>query len=467
MSKLIRNWSYLLFSDLSQAGINFFVFIILARKLSPDGFGELNVVLSVFMLFTVFANNVGSNHVITREVTLHPEAAKGILVKLAPLRVLSFIATTIAVVIYTFHTKNGDLSIIVFSSILVFGNSIWDLSESIAFGRLVTKFTTIFNLIFSISWLSFIIILPVKIISIKLVLVIYCTLFVLKSLAYLYTVTKNYATGLSCVSDIGIKSIFVMSLPYLFMRGLGSLTDQFPILMLNGNCGNAEVGYFSVGSRLIIPITLTVSTALRAVFPYLTKLYEKDRPLFEQKVLQSFGFVFIWGSIMAAILVNTSNLWIPIFFGTKYVNSVETFNILAWFGVGMCFDLLLSTILSSTYKQNILAIITCIDFIIIFPFLYFGAKHGALGLAFAKLASLFLVLAYHIIVVRKVLKINIYNLTFFLSVLFFLVFVIISSINLLFWIKVILMFGIIGVYSVIKQSPLRQSILYVRAILDR
>lgn len=461
MSKLIRNWSYLLFSDLSQAGINFFVFIILARKLSPDGFGELNVVLSVFMLFTVFANNVGSNHVITREVTLHPEATKGMLVTLAPLRVLSFIATTIAIVIYTFYTKNGDLSIIVFSSILVFGNSIWDLSESITFGHLVTRFTTIFNLIFSISWLLFIIVLPVKITSVKFVLVIYCTLFVLKSLAYLYTVVKRYAIDFSCFSDIGIKGIFVMSLPYLFMRGLGSLTDQFPILMLNSNCGNAEVGYFSVGSRLIIPITLTVSTGLRALFPYLTKLYDKDRTLFEQKVVQSFGFVFIWGSIMAFILVNTSSLWIPIFFGTKYVNSVDAFNILAWFGVGMCFDLLLSTILSSTYKQNTLAIITTIDFIVIFPFLYFGVKHGAIGLSFAKLLSLFLVLIYHIVVIKKVLKIDIYNYTFFSSVIFFLTLMGISFLYLNQWIKIACFLLILIIYSLNKKSPLRQSIQYV------
>lgn len=462
---MIKNWSYLLFSDLSQAVINFFVFVILARKLSPDGFGELNVVLSVFMLFTVFANNIGSNHVITREVTLQPETTLFLLKKLAPLRVFSFIATTIAIVIYTFHTKNGDISIIVFSSILVFGNSIWDLSESVAFGQLVTKYTTIFNLVFSVTWFIFILLLPVTIITVKIVLVIYCTLFVLKSLAYLYTIIKKYTIDCLSLSDIGIKKILLMSLPYLFMRGLGSLTDQFPILMLSGNCGTTEVGYFSVGSRLIIPITLTVSTGLRAVFPYLTKLFDKDRTLFEQKVVQSFGFVFIWGSIMAFILVNTSSLWIPVFFGTKYVNSIDAFNILAWFGVGMCFDLLLSTILSSTYKQNTLAIITTIDFIVIFPFLYFGAKHGAIGLSFAKLLSLFLVLIYHIVVVKKILKIDIYNYTFFSSVIFFLTLMGISSLNLSQWIKIACFLLILIIYSLNKKSPLRQSIQYVLNIV--
>lgn len=460
MSRLIKNWSYLLFSDLSQAGINFFVFIILARKLSPEGFGQLNIVLAIFMLFTVFANNLGANHVITREITLRPESVKKLLSKLVPLRIFSFIATTIAMIIYVLNTNNWDLSIVVFASILVFSNSVWDLSESVAFGMLVTKFTTIFNLIFSSIWLLSAFLIPCSVFNVKNVLLVYCSLFLLKSISYLVTIIKKYTLG-NFVSIISSRSIILMSLPYLFMRGLGSFVDQIPVLMLNSNSGSKEVGYFSVGLRLIIPITLTVSTALRAVFPFITRLYEKDKMVFEKKVIESFGFVFIWGTIMATILVNTSDFWIPFFFGKEYLFSVKAFNVLAWYGVGMCFDLLFSTILSSTYKQNTLAVITAIDFTILLPFLYFGSYYGALGLAIAKLISLLFILTYHIIVIKKVLKINIYNKQFFYSILFFLLMMGVSFLGGNLWMKIIFLVTVIFFYTLFEKSPLRQSIQYI------
>jgi len=461
MSKLIKNWTYLLFSDVSQAVINFFAFMVLARKLTPEGFGELNVVLALIALFTVFSNNVGANHVITREITLHHEATKHIFLKLVPLRAFSFIATSIALIIYTFTTKEADIFIIILSSVLILSNSLWDLSESIAFGYLVTKYTTLFNLIFSASWLLLIFIIPNELINVKLVLIIYCSLFVLKSIFYFIKIIKQYVVKNTSFFDIGFKAFLFMSFPYLWMRVLGSFVDQIPILLLDSNSGAKEVGYFSVGLRFIIPITLTVSTGLRAVFPFLTQLYHKDKVQFDMKVSQSFGYIFVWGSIIATILVGTSNYWIPFFFGAKYVNSIAAFNILAWFGVGLCFDLVLSTILSSTYKQKVLAIITTIDFVIMFPFLYIGAKHGATGLALSKLVSLLFIVPYHIIVINKVLEIKIYNKTFLYSYLFFIYLLILSNIPVFLWIKTILFLAVIVVYLRIRQSPLRQSLEFI------
>lgn len=59
MNKLLKNWSYLLLSDISQSVINFFVFMLLARKLTPVGYGEFNVILAIVAIFSVVATNLG------------------------------------------------------------------------------------------------------------------------------------------------------------------------------------------------------------------------------------------------------------------------------------------------------------------------------------------------------------------------------------------------------------------------
>ena len=68
----------------------------------------------------------------------------------------------------------------------------------------------------------------------------------------------------------------MMSLPYLWMRVFGIFGEQIPILILNNKCGTDQVGYFSVGFRLIIPITIAINTGLRAVFPFMTRAYTDD-----------------------------------------------------------------------------------------------------------------------------------------------------------------------------------------------
>jgi len=99
LSKLIKNWSYLLLSDISQAVISFFVFMFLARKLNPEGYGTLNALLAA-SLFSVFALNVSTNQVISREITLRPKTTAGIFRIAFPIRMISLVIAILALVIH-------------------------------------------------------------------------------------------------------------------------------------------------------------------------------------------------------------------------------------------------------------------------------------------------------------------------------------------------------------------------------
>lgn len=155
--------------------------------------------------------------------------------------------------------------------ILIFATSVWDFAESVAFGRLVTKYTTFFNLSFSCSWLLFVLFLPESYFSIEVVLVIYSLLFVCKSIGYLGRSCEKFVKTTLPVISLTKRSLFMMSLPYLWMRVFGIFGEQIPILILNNKCGTDQVGYFSVGFRLIIPITIAINT-VEGCFP----LYDKS-----------------------------------------------------------------------------------------------------------------------------------------------------------------------------------------------
>ena len=173
----------------------------------------------------------------------------------------------------------------------------------------------------------------------------------------------------------------------------------------------------------------------------------------------------IWGTLVAGILVLFSEYWIPFFLGKSYLNSIDAFNYLAWFGVGMCFDLLLSTLLSSTYKQKILAAITTIDFFIFIAFLYWGAQYGAIGLALAKLLSMLFILGYHIIVVCKVFNMSIRNRNFIISLVVYLFAMSVTLFISLFILKLLLFILPFLVVGFIPNNPIRQCIVGVRSLI--
>lgn len=466
MSKVLKNWIYLLLSNITTQIIGFFGMIFLAKKLSPEGYGEFNIILSIVALFSVFANS-GMNLVLTREVTLNIKSSKAIFSLIVPIRIFSFLISTIALLIYL-HINDFSFSVIyLFSIILILSNNLWDLSQSIAFGHLVTKYTTILNFVFSLVWLVSVVVIPDSAFDIELIIIIYAIILLIKGLSYLFVVHKKYIKNYKELINLTRMSIFVMCIPYIWMRSLGAFADQVPILMLDNNSGSEEVGFYSLGARLVVPITIIINTGIVALFPFITKLFKEDVNQFKTRIIEGFNFVFVIGTLIAVILVLTSKYWIIFLFGEQYLNSILVFNAMAWFSVLLCFDLLLSAALSSTYKQKTLAIITTIDFLILFPMFYIGAQYGAIGFANAKLIGGAIALIYHIFVFNKVLKLNLNILQMFLGLLFFSSMFLITSILDDLLIQIVLLTIVFIIFLLFKESPLRQNILLIKKTIKK
>ena len=420
-------------SDVSQAVISFFVFMVLARKLNPEGYGTLNALLALASLFSTFAMNVSANLVISREITLRPKTSAGIFRITFLIRMLSLVISILAIAFYLIYRGGTNIGLIVPAAIIVTATLLWDLAETIAFGHFITKITTFISISASLIWLLIVVALPNKNLNI----------------VYFKYVKENKETTL-----INYKEVLIMSLPYLWMRIVGTFGDQIPILLLSGYSGAEEVGYYAVGARFVMPITLAITTGLRAVFPFMTKLFNEDKEKFNAKLLEGFTFIFIIGSTISVILTISSGIWLPLFIGNAYSKAIDAFNFQAWFGILLCFDLLLSTVLSSTYKQKALAIITTIDIFIVFPLLYFGSRYGANGMAIAKLIGALITVLYHIGVVYFILKINLNSKPFILAIIYFFIFLITS----IFFTNMIIKLSIIGLvlifYSLYSSSPL-------------
>lgn len=463
MKRLYKNWAYLLISSMFSTTINFFTFIFLAKKLSTDNYGTFNTLIATVTLFTTFANNIAAGTVINREIVLQPRGGKHILKTASYMRAIGFGLASIGLIVYQSLTSGNDGVIMISLIVLLLSNVYSELYEQIAFGYFITKFSTILNIAVAIIWLSIVLIIPLKYSTLMLLFLIYSLIMIVKSVCYWF-IDKKILYENNEKSNISTRKILNMSIPYLWMRIIGALGDQIPILMLNGSAGASQVAYYSVGSKFVLPITLMISTGINALFPFMTKLYKEDIETYKKKMVMGFSFVFIFGSTVAAFLTVSSSYWLIWIMGKRYALAVEAFNYQVWFAVCLGFDLILSMIFSSSYRQKVLAIITTIDILILIPILYFAMPYGAKGVAMAKLISALVSVIYHLFVVFFALKIRINNASFYLSCAYFFIFLFISMLEVHIWIKSLLFIIVIFIYMVFKNSPLRS---LIRLIINK
>lgn len=405
MKSFVKNWSYLVVSDIITKFIGFFATILLARNLNPDGYGAYNVILAISAIFTVVAN-FGMTQVLTREIARNVNISGLIFFRASIIRIFSIILSVLGIFIYFKIFENSyDEIYIVLTCILTISITAWDLFESVAFGRQVMKYSAIINVIGSFVWIITLFILPRELFTILNILIVFAFIDFFKAVAYYILIYRRGFLQKIDIEEVpNSKKIIMMSLPYLWLWGLGIFSNQVPILFLSQNSGTEEVGYFSVGLRLILPLTIVTNTAMKALFPNLSRLYKEDIEKFRKNISDGLITTFFVGSIIAFILTVFSDYYIPFLFGQKYVNSIMPFNFLIWFMVLYSVDVLLGTSLSASDKQVTLSILGTIDFIISLPILYLGSMHGAYYLALAKFGIYVLFLFYHWIIFKDILK---------------------------------------------------------------
>ena len=466
MNKILKNWSYLLFSDISQAIMSFIVFIFLARMMAPEEYGSLNALLALVALFSTFAIQSSSSKVLIREVTLKPKTTSSIFRTVFIIRTISFIIAITGLIIYSIWGNLNASNYLPWLVIIILSNLIWDLSESIAFGHFVTKFTTIISMGASVIWLGTIMILPEDNITVYIIIKLYACVFLLRGLMYMAISYKKFISTNNEPSLISFRNILLMSAPFFWMRMIGTFGDQIPILLLEKNSNSEEVAFFAVGYKFVFPIIIAVTTGMRALFPFMTKLYNENREKFNDKTLQGFTFILVLGSILAALLTLTSIIWLPFLFGNSYLQATVAFNYQAWLGVLLCMDLLLAAMLSSSYRQNILAFITTIDVLIIFPLLYLGSFYGAEGMALLKLLAMIITSIFHVIIMVKKINLNLNSKEFLTAGVLFITLMASSIFIQIILLKTIIIFVIIITYTIVNKSYIGNIYLLIKNKLN-
>jgi O-antigen/teichoic acid export membrane protein len=349
----------------------------------------------------------GFRNVITRQVARSPEMVSRLLQAALWFRVCAGLVAAIGIGAYSLISTAGFPQPLAAAAIaLMAGQLAWDFLESAAFGRQDMKGSAVINAVGSAVWAAAVWLAPKTWITPLTVSWSFAALQLLKAAPYVRASrVGSLLTETACAGpdNLGGRALLRESFPFFLVSVLTAATSQLPVLFLAERSGEREVGLFNAGYRLTAPITMLISTVLTALYPRLAQSSAHDRGGFTRQARRA--FLWLTGAVAGAAVVATlfSAETVGLLYGYAYQDSAAALTFQCWFLVPYAALCMIGTTLAACDRQNCLASLSAACAAISTPILWYGAGHGATGLAQAMMIAAAVNLTYHwIVFVRAV-----------------------------------------------------------------
>ena len=377
----VRNFSVLLSTNLLVSLIGMVTSIYIARVLSPLYYGEYAVVLSIIGMFQVLAS-LGLSATVTREVARNQNNSKPIFKASVWAYSGGFFIASFFLLIYMLFAKESNSGFMIVLMILsLFSQSLWSLFENIAFGMQRMEYSGLINLILtSLIFVTYIVI-PKVYISVELVLMVIVVAQLFKDGLYYYFCKKNKLFTGEVFEKGSYKTNsfqFVKdSFPFLIMGGFSMMSNQMPILFLNAYSGAEQVAFFNTANKLLLPITLFITTAMTALFPNLSKLYLLDKEIYKAKIKTALTAIALLGVFGAITVTIFSSEIVTLLYGKAYQNTGLVIAYQCWFVIAFAYFCFFGSIFSSSDNQKLLCYLSIAYASVSVPILWVGSHYGA------------------------------------------------------------------------------------------
>lgn len=416
-NKILKNFSVLTLSNALSQFFFIFTSIKIARTLNPLTYGTYNLLQLNVSIFAVIAS-LGLRNIIIRNIARDKSVVKNVFYVALIIRIIGFLLSIILFCIYFFFNPHYDVLLFVLIILSILSNVLFDLFESVAFGLEKMEFSGIINLLNSFLWVLTIMLIPKNLLSLHLIFSIFVLLSFLKTVIYFFSIYKgDYIKGFNFepIEKDQIITFSKESFPYYYLALFTLLSNQIPLLFLEYRSGIEQIGFFNIASKVLLPITLVLSTALAAIFPTLSRLFVTDYKLFIKNVKLIFTLISIFSITGAFGVTFFRQEVIHILYGEKYNNTSLVLGYQCWYIAVYSGVSLIGCILGAINKQKELSYLSIACTIIQVPILWYGSKFGAQYLSAAFLLATIINFILHIYVINLYLK-NALSVFFYLKI---------------------------------------------------
>ena len=353
ISKIVRNASYMMGSQLATWAMTLTTIFLIPRYLGAEAFGEFSSAESIWLIggaVTLF----GLDTLLTKSIAREPE------------KVSSYFSTAIVNVVFNYTLTFGGIllfawlsgysplriQLIAMVGIGSFAMSILNLAQSCLTGLeqmgYVSSVATINRAIFTVLALTALFMGGnlFAIVIVTIAVSILGAIFMVGALYKAHPFKLIYDYNLS-------KQLFIDGSPYFLTLIFAKLYKEFDMVMMTSLLPDAaELGYYSVADRLFGTLMFLPNALITALFPVLARMHSEESDLLPNYISKSFNILFLIGVPVGLGISAISGPIILLLFGEGYTDAAKILQILGFVLILTYQTILLGNFLISVDKQR-------------------------------------------------------------------------------------------------------------------
>ncbi|MGL6496508.1 flippase [Aeromonas veronii] len=338
-NKLLENTFWMMLEKGSRLVIGVLVSSLMARNLGPDGFGQLNYLISLLTIASVLSS-LGLNRIIVREIANNlgnKLSCNCTVITAFYLRLAASLSLWLVIIVFCslFFPENIQFVVIVFFSLFFISFDVFDFYAQgasdfkvISLCRLATfmitsllKIAVVFldGGLTAFVWLVMI--------EYLLVAVFFYLLFIRRQYISLAPAQANIKRGAELVMEswpeiiAGFGAILFMRLDQLFLQWLS---------------GDASVGIYSAATRITEAWYFLPSVIIATTFPKLVSLRNSSYEQYFDGIRALMSLLVILSVVVALFFSLTADWIVALLFGQNYAESANVIVLHTWGGIFLC-----------------------------------------------------------------------------------------------------------------------------------
>ncbi|KKG27046.1 hypothetical protein DU52_04910 [Methanosarcina mazei] len=358
-NKIFENTGFLLAGKAGTKLFSLIIVIYIARYLGNAGYGKYTFVFAFVSFFTLISE-MGTHHILVREISRSPEIAKKLLGNAILISIiLSFIAIFLAVFTINImkYSEETEKLVLIASIGLLFGSlSNYGIMYEV---NLNMKYPVFFGLLSRLFLLISVMLTVIYDMGITWI-VIFTVISDSLPNVLMMIFSKNIILPEFKYDTNLCKFILKESLPLAMATLFIVIYYRIDVVMLSMLKGDADVGIYSAAYRLTDAFTFIPATFMVSLFPLMSKYHNESKDKLIFSYLKSFKFLFIIALPLAVGITLISDKIVILIYGNQFENSVQLLQILIWSTAIVFINYPLTQLLISTNKQKIFATSTAI-----------------------------------------------------------------------------------------------------------
>jgi len=380
--KLVSNFSYMFIIEISNYILPIISIPYIVRVVGIEKFGIISFSYIVVSYFSILVD-YGFKLISTRDISIYRDSNKKLSVYFWKMYISQLLLLCLGIVIFTIVLELPQLKEHKEIFIFAFGMTLGHFLYPTWFFQGIEnmKFIAIMNFISRVTYLIMIF-LFIKTDDDYIYVPLYNGLsFIMIGIISLIYIYQKFDLEFKITKFRYIKNFFKKGWHLFTSNIANSLSTNLNILLLGSISGYTAVGVYSIADKLFGAVMNIVGIANIVIYPYLAKLSNNTKILLD-KIRYLIALYILFGLLLSSIFFFFSSDIIWIIFKQNNMDSIIVLKILAIVMFIRPFSQLLIhylVIKKNTKKIQIITLKTMIiNFILIFPFLYY---YNAIGLA--------------------------------------------------------------------------------------